>query len=531
MGALKGIRRETAIIALPVILSVILLAVLTSHQINSGWFLTSLGTLLVIATVILSFQSFRTKKKEIADYNEMQKLIYVDSLTGLPNRRKAQEVLIEALSSSGSASQYGALIFIDMDNFKCVNDTHGHDIGDAVLIEVARRIREFAEPRGMAARINGDEFIILIENIGKTEEVATKTAEDIGNDIIFSFMHSIALDGKEISITPSIGITIFHGEKKSPKELLKEADAAMRESKVGGKNRFSFFTVEMTQKIDMRIEIENNLRKAIHGDGMELYFQPIVNQDGLLHGAEALLRWNLKGKIVSPLDFIPIAEETGTIVPIGAWILKSACDCIRKWGDGGILSKDFALSVNVSAVHLGRSNFIETVSSIVVESGINPSRIKIEITESSIIRNIDDAILKINALRQAGIEVVMDDFGTGHSSLSCLRRLPISQIKIDKSFVDNMEHDWDDEAIVRIILNLARTLRLSVIAEGVENERQYLMLKTAGCSFFQGYHFDKPMPAREFERLLSGRDTARTPVASAPCIPVMDGEALRRKKR
>lgn len=506
MDELRKNRREIVIIALPVILSVILFAVLISYQASVELFLLSLGVLLVIATVILSIQTLKAKRKENADYNEMQKLIYIDALTGLPNRRKAQEAIIEALFLSKSTGQYGTFVFIDMDNFKCINDTYGHETGDVVLIKVAKLINEFTEMCGTAARMGGDEFIILIESVGESEEAAIEISTSIGSRLLSIFDRPIAIDGKEIPITLSVGITVFHGEKKSPKELLREADAAMYESKIGGKNRFSFFTAEMTKRIGLRRNIESNLQKAIHGDGMELYFQPIVNQDGALHGAEALLRWNFKGVVVPPADFISVAEETGAIVPLGAWVLKSACDCIKRWDAEGILSKDFVLSINVSPVQLGRSDFIEILSSIISDAGIDASRIKIEITESSIIKNVDDAILKINTLRQIGIEVVIDDFGMGYSSLSYLRRLPISQIKIDKSFVDNVEHEWDDEAIVRIIASIGRTLRLSVLAEGVENERQRLMLKAAGCSFFQGYHFGKPMQEKEFRlRLLNGQ--------------------------
>lgn len=436
--------------------------------------------------------------------NEIKRLAFTDVLTGLPNRRKLQDSLFNALISSEITGQHGALIFLDMDNFKNVNDSYGHDVGDAFLVETAKRLLSCVRSCDIVARMGGDEFVVLIDGISGTVNDTNNIASIVGRKIISAFERPILFDNKEFSTSPSVGVATFHGNSKSAGDLLKQADSAMYASKTEGKNRVSFFTNEMTEKAKLRFEIESNLRNAVNGNEMELYFQPIVNHSGDIFGAEALLRWWSNGKMISPINFIPIAEETGMIIPVGMWALRSACDQVKAWERENILTRDFVVSVNISPIQLCRADFVEMVTSVIADSGVEAYRVKLEITESSIIKNVDDAIIKINLLRQFGVEVVMDDFGTGYSSLSCLRRLPISQIKIDKSFVDNIENNWDDEAIVRIIASLGRALRVSVLAEGVENERQCRMLEMAGCSLFQGYFFGRPEPAAEFRKRLLG---------------------------
>lgn len=432
---------------------------------------------------------------------DIRRLSYSDALTGLPNRRKLHDLLINALSESKNTHSCGILMIVNMDNFRRANEIHGHAIGDLLLIEVASRIHSLVGHDYHTARMGGDEFAVLIPHAGMSEQEATGRAQIIGMRIVDSFVSPVICRGGEFHTSPTIGVAIFCGTG-SVGEVLKQADSAMHAAKDAGKNRVGFFSDELSRQIARRFELENALRAAISGKQISIVFQPKVNHDRKLVGAEALMRWNRNGESISPVHFIKIAEETGIILRLGLWALHQTCIQIQQWEAKDILPDRFFTSVNISPLQLRQLGFVDSVINTIDEVGISPRRIKLEITESSIIENIDDAVAKLNALRIAGIETVMDDFGTGYSSLSYLQRLPISQIKIDKSFVTNIENDHDSEAIVKIIASLGSALKVSVLAEGVETEQQFRLLGIAGCSFFQGYYFGKPMPHGEFEMML-----------------------------
>jgi len=425
-----------------------------------------------------------------------------DILTGLPNRRRIQNALAQSINYIKITNHCGAIISVNLDNFKRVNNLHGHDIGDLLLIESARRVESCITNNEMVARTGGDEFIVLIADAGATHEESHHLANTIATNIMSAFYEPMLFAGKIFNIGTSIGVAFFDSKTNSSEDVLKHAAAAMHISKTQGKNRINLCSADMAQKLEESLYIENSLREAIANNEMSLAFQPKVNHEGLLSGGEALIRWTKNGRSIPPLDFIKIAEETGLILKIGFWVLEKTCSQIFEWEKDSILPRDFYLSVNVSPIQLRQQNFATDMINIIDRVGVSRKRIKVEITESSIIESVEDAIAKIKFLRDHGVDVVMDDFGTGYSSLSYLRKLPISQIKIDKSFVDNIEFNSEDEAVISMIISLGRVLRVSVLAEGVENERQYRMLEMAGCGYFQGYYFGKPVNGAGFDDLL-----------------------------
>lgn len=456
------------------------------------------GAFLVTATLSLSIYTAIIRKKS---NDELLRLAYTDPMTGLPNRRQFQELIDSALSNAKGSNQYGALLFIDLDNFKQVNDTYGHKAGDKLLINSARIIESCVGKKGTTAKLGGDEFVVLLCGIGKTEDEANIIAKSLGSSILDSFSTSALSCEQSSIVSPSIGVALFHSKTTSVDEILVQADSAMYASKTQGKNRLNFFSHEVFQKAMNRNEMGISLRETVTCGMLKLAFQPKVNSECRLIGGEALVRWEYDGVNVSPVEFISIAEESDLIIRLGIWVLKETCTQVKRWENIFDLPSGFYLSVNVSPIQIKQPDFVEVVIDIINRSNIGRGRIKLEITESSIIENVDDVIQKINSLRKFGVEVVLDDFGTGYSSLSSLRHLPISQIKIDKSFVDHIEHSNEDETIVRIIASMGRALRVSVLAEGVETKQQYRILEMAGCNYYQGYFFGKPMPSSQFEKL------------------------------
>jgi diguanylate cyclase (GGDEF)-like protein/PAS domain S-box-containing protein len=428
-------------------------------------------------------------------------LAYYDSLTQLPNRRLLHDRLKKALATSDRNSHSGALLFIDLDNFKEINDTLGHGWGDLLLQQVAQRLASRVREGDTVSRIGGDEFMVMLEFLSHETIEAAAQSKEIAGKILDALNQPFYLGNHEYICTPSIGITLFNDQKEEIEVLFQQADIAMYQAKKAGRNMLKFFDPEMQERISLRSNLERELRNAIANNELKLYYQIQVDAYGRAIGAEALIRWISPGRgLVNPAEFIPIAEENGIIVQIGQWVFEEACSQIRLW-ELEVATRDLELSVNVSAIQLKQADFVEKVISVVNRFGIDPRRLNLELTESMLQDNIEDAIVKIQALKSCGIKFSLDDFGTGYSSLQYLRKLPINQLKIDQSFIRDLDNA-EDKAIVRTIIAMAKSLQLEVIAEGVEKESQRGLLFNKGCNKYQGYLFGKPVPIEQFDALI-----------------------------
>lgn len=441
-----------------------------------------------------------TFSKSAAD--EIKHLAFYDPLTELPNRRLLLDRLQQALSSSTRNVQRGALLFIDLDHFKNLNDSLGHDVGDLLLQQVAQRLVACVREGDTVARLGGDEFVVLLEGLSEEELEAATQTETIGDKILSSLNQPYILGSHEHLSTPSMGATLFNDHEASVEALLKQADIAMYEAKSSGRNALRFFDPKMQEAIDIRLDIEAELRKAITQQQFQLYYQIQVNQDGHPLGAEALIRWQHPERgLIPPFNFIPLAEETGLILPIGQWVLDTACAQLKRW-EQDELTQHLTLSVNVSAKQFHQADFVSQVQSAVMRNAIDPSLLNLELTESMLLEDVSGMIDKMNALRATGIRFELDDFGTGYSSLQYLKQLPLYQLKIDQSFVRDIAFDSSDRALVRTIIIMAHSLDLKVIAEGVEDNDQQQFLKNNGCLHYQGYLFGKPVPIEVFDASL-----------------------------
>ncbi len=406
------------------------------------------------------------------------------------------------MAASNRSGHHGALIFIDLDNFKTLNDTLGHDMGDLLLKQVAERLENGIRGGDTVARLGGDEFVVMLEGLSDQLFETAAQAETIAKKILALFREPFSVDAYECNNTASIGVTLFTGHKQSIEELLKHADIAMYQAKTGGRNTLRFFDPQMQLVINARVKLEKGLRKALSSRQFELYYQIQVDSSNKPLGAEALIRWqHPEHGMIPPADFIPLAEETGLILPIGQWVLEIACAQIQDWQKQANTRK-LELSVNVSAKQFFQAGFVEQVMSTIKHYAIDPKLLKLELTESILIENIEDTIETMRLLGRAGIQFSLDDFGTGYSSLQYLKQLPLDQLKIDRSFIRDFAVDSGDQAIVRTIIAMAKTLNLSVIAEGVETQEQCELLKLNGCRIYQGYLFSKPLPIEQFEALL-----------------------------
>jgi diguanylate cyclase (GGDEF)-like protein len=433
---------------------------------------------------------------------EIVNLAYYDRLTGLPNRRLLHDRLEQALAGSARNGRHGALLFIDLDNFKLVNDTSGHEVGDQLLVEVARRLEACLGAAGGAARVGGDEFVALVEDLSENRHEAAALAKKTGETILAALNAPYALPCGVRHSSPSIGVAMFSGGGDTCEELLKQADIAMYEAKAAGRNALRFFDPDMQATLAVRAEAEAALRLAIREQRFVLHYQPQVDCDGEWIGAEALLRWaHPERGLIAPGEFIPLAEETGLILPIGRWVLETACERLNAWARDR-RSRDLHLSVNVSARQFGQPDFVEQVAETLRATGAPAERLVLELTESVVLDDVEGAADKMNALKTLGVGFAVDDFGTGYSSLAYLTRLPLDQIKIDRSFVRNLPGSANDAAVAHTIITLAESLGLAVIAEGVETEAQRRFLERHGCPSFQGFLFGKPMPIDVFESKL-----------------------------
>ena len=438
-----------------------------------------------------------TQRKKAEE--RVQELAFFDQLTGLPNRRLMLDRLRQAMAASSRNGAHGALLFIDLDNFKTINDTLGHDAGDLLLQQVGQRLVSSMRQGDTVARLGGDEFVVLLEDLSANSPEAVTQAKAVGEKILVTLNQTYEFGAHRYHGTPSIGVTLFTTHLESTDELLKRADLAMYQAKAAGRNTLRFFDPEMQAAVTARVALELDLRKAITDKQFLLYYQPQVDSSGRVIGAEALVRWQHPQRgLVSPAEFIPLAEESGLILPLGQWVLETACARLLAWATRPETA-GLTLAVNVSACQFNLQDFVGQVLDVIERSGIRPQMLKLELTESLLLENVEDIITKMSALKARGVGFSMDDFGTGFSSLSYLKRLPLDQLKIDQAFVRDVHSNPSDAAIARTVVALGQNLGLTVIAEGVETGVQRDYLASMGCHAYQGYFFSRPLPLEDFE--------------------------------
>ena len=470
------------------------------HADGSWIHLEALGNNLLehpgIRGIVLTSRDITVRKRA---EERAQFLANYDVLTGLPNRFLMQDRLTQAVAQAHRNRLRVAVMHIDLDRFKVVNETLGHYVGDALLKQAAERIRKSTREGDTVARVGGDEFTIVFPNVTSLQALST-TAEKILSDLAKPFPS----DGQELFVSASIGLSLYPDDAATVDEIIKHSDAAMYSAKHLGRNNFQFFTTDLNQEVQERMLIEGGLRTAIQRDELSLLYQPKIDlATRQVYGAEALLRWvHPKLGMISPARFVPVAEEAGLVGQIGEWVLRTACRQIREWQDAG-----FALqvAVNVSARQFQQYDVAELVMGIMNETGALPENLELELTESAVMHDAETSIVTLERLAALGAQIAIDDFGTGYSSLSYLKRLPLDVLKIDQSFVRDISSDPNDAAIVRAIITLARSLGIKVIAEGVENEAQLAFLNAYGCQYAQGYLFGEPLTTRQLEQMIIGQ--------------------------
>ena len=428
-------------------------------------------------------------------------LAFYDPLTQLPNRRLLLDRLAQVQHASTRHSRKNALLFVDLDNFKTLNDTLGHRQGDLLLMQVAQRLKACIREGDTVARLGSDEFVVMLENLSEDDIEASTQAETVADNVLKAFQPDFALDHGAHHATPSIGITLFGGDSpESSEQPLRHAELAMFQAKAAGRNTLRFFDARMQAEVSAHAALEADLREAVQQQQFLLHYQPQVVGAGRLTGAEALVRWQHPQRgLVSPGEFIPLAEETGLILPLGLWVLEAACTQLAQWATQPVFSH-LTLAVNVSAKQFREDNFVPQLLALLESTGANPKRLKLELTESLLVSDVEGVITKMLALKACGVGFSLDDFGTGYSSLSYLKRLPLDQLKIDQGFVRNILTDTNDAAIAKMVVALADSMGLAVIAEGVETQAQKEFLARIGCHAYQGYFFSRPIPLADFER-------------------------------
>lgn len=430
---------------------------------------------------------------------QIEGLAYFDPLTGLPNRRLFQDRMAQMMAVSTRSRQFNAVVFLDIDNFKALNDSRGHSVGDQLLVEVARRIQEHVRASDTVARLGGDEFMVILESLGTDAQAAAVLAGTIAEKLREALVLPYDLDGQHFHCSASVGVAMIRGAEESVGSVLKHADLAMYEAKGAGRNAVRFFDQAMQTVLDARTATERDLRSAAELGQLTLHYQPQTDGAGVTHGAEALLRWVCpKRGMVAPMDFIPLAESTGLIVPIGRWVLQAACAQLVAWAQSPA-TQALHLAVNVSARQFREPRFADSVRQALSLTGADPARLKLEITESMVLDDVGAMLTTMQDLCAQGVRFSVDDFGTGHSSLTYLSRLPLAELKVDQSFVAKLPDSRSDAIIAQTIITLATRMGLEVIAEGVETPAQLEFLRRHGCRIFQGYLFGKPMPPAEFE--------------------------------
>ena len=449
---------------------------------------------------------FNDVSERVSAQAQIETLAFYDPLTSLPNRRLLLDRLEQALHVGTRHTRKNALLFVDLDNFKTLNDTLGHFQGDALLVQVALRLRTCIREGDTVARLGGDEFVVMLEDLSEDSIEAATQAEVVADKILSAFVMDFTLDGGAHHGTPSIGITLFGGEVlEGSEQPLKRAELAMFQAKAAGRNTLRFFDALMQAEVSAHAALEADLREAVQKQQFVLHYQPQVVGVGRITGVEALVRWQHPQRgMVSPAEFIPLAEETGLILPLGQWVLEAACAQLAAWAGDPMLAH-LTMAVNVSARQLMQADFVDSVLATLARSGATPKLLKLELTESMLVDDVEAVIAKMGALKARGVSFSLDDFGTGYSSLAYLKRLPLDQLKIDQGFVRNIVTDPNDAAIAKMVVALAESLGLSVIAEGVELQAQADFLAHLGCHACQGYLFSRPMPLDALEAFVRSR--------------------------
>ncbi len=465
-----------------------------------------LGVLGSAGGALVLVHSLLRQKRAYAQLRDRDEAIrsvaYSDHLTGLANRRLLLDRLNHALAASSRHGQFGAVLFIDLDHFKTLNDTEGHDVGDRLLVQVAQRLKDTVRADDTVARLGGDEFVIMLERLGTAAADAARLAESVAEKVRQALNLPYDLSGGRVQhhTSPSIGVAMYLGQQESVEVLLKQADLALYQAKDAGRDAVRFFNPAMQADVEKRSRIENALRNALADGELLVHYQPQVAVDGRVVGAEALIRWHKPGeRLVMPAEFIEIAEECGLIVPMGEFVLQDACNLLSRWAERAGFS-ELVLSVNVSARQFRHTDFLSHVQQALTSTGAPAHRLKLELTESVVLSNLEDTRNKMLALQAMGISFSLDDFGTGYASLSYLKQLPFSQVKIDQSFVRDIGSDGSDEAICAAVIYLAHQLGMEVVAEGVETsaQRDFLTIQHR-CNLMQGYLFGAPMGLTELE--------------------------------
>jgi diguanylate cyclase (GGDEF)-like protein/PAS domain S-box-containing protein len=458
------------------------------------------------------FTGYRGVGRDISDRKhaeqELERLAHYDKLTGLPNRAMLQDRLAQALLRAQRNETLVAVLFLDLDRFKEVNDSLGHAVGDALLHEVARRIASCLRSTDTVARLGGDEFTVLLEGVHRVEEI-----ERVAGKILTAVARPLRVGAHELAVSTSIGATVYPLDDQDQDTLLKNADMAMYHAKQEGRNNIQFFSPEMGTHSERRMDLTTGLRHAVERGELSAHYQPLVEvKSGRLVGLEALLRWENPdfGK-VSPAQFIPIAEDTGLIVPIGEWMLRAVCRQMRAWRRAG--RAPGYVAVNLSPRQFRQQDVVELVYRVLREYSMPPDSLELEITESTVMQRTEEAIMKMRRLRKLGVRIAIDDFGTGYSSLAYLQRFPVHTLKVDQSFVRDIRSDKNKAAIVSTVIGLARSLKLTALAEGVETREQLEFLRGEGCELYQGYLYSRPLPAAEIEPLLEKQAAQRRPAA------------------
>jgi len=442
-----------------------------------------------------------SQQKKVLD--QLEHLAFYDPLTHLPNRQLLKDRLQLALAASARSRKYGALLFIDLDNFKTLNDTLGHNTGDLLLQQVAQRLLSSVRQKDTAARLGGDEFVVMLEDLSENAQEAAIHAEISGKKILAALNAPYLLDDHEYRCSSSIGATMFCGHGVAEDDLLRHVDIAMYQAKHRGRNNLCFFDQAMQAVITERAELEADLRVALEQQQFILYYQQQISQDGQIVGAEVLIRWQHPERgLILPMDFIPLAEETGLILAIGQWVLETACAQLKRW-ENNPQTQHLQLAVNVSAHQFHQIDFVKQITDILEKSAIDPTRLKLELTESMLLENRAEIAVKMQALKAIGVGFSLDDFGTGYASLAYLTQLTFDQLKIDQSFVHKIGVNHNDSVIIKAIIGMTNNLHdMQIIAEGVETEAQRAFLEEHGCALCQGFLFSKPLPLAEFEALL-----------------------------
>ena len=441
----------------------------------------------------------RTQQLEIAN-SQLSEMAFCDLLTQLPNRALLMERLQEAMSQQqANPENQFAILYLDCDRFKIVNDSLGHQAGDELLVAIARRLKSILRQEDLLARMGGDEFVVLLSNLAEPH-----TATQVAARILNSFGLPICLRERDVFVSFSIGIVLGHSTDHSPEDLLRDADTAMYQAKALGKDQYQIFEPSMYQTVCHRLQLETDLRKAIRHKEFALHYQPIIElETRTIVGAEALIRWHHPTQgLVSPEKFIPIAEETGFILKLGRWALREACYQLRNWQKQHIVNASFCISVNVSAYQFAQPDFVKQIDEILAETQLDPQCLKLEITETVIIQNLSSAADVICRLQERSIQLSIDDFGTGYSSLSYLHSFPVDNLKIDRSFIQRLHQEESNLGLLTAIVQIAKTMGMNLIAEGIETSEQFIQLKLLGCQFGQGYLFSEPLPPEGMANLL-----------------------------